>query len=445
METHTNPGTQVNTGDNVKVTYSDDQGMEKVTIGILMPRVSLMSKDVTVVKLENGYNIGIKNSKIKKIELVKKYEPKVVQHEPLKTNPKLPNVAVLSFGGTISSKIDYRTGGVNADYTAEDFVQMNPELKNIANIQAKHVASMMTEDMGWNDFRDIAAAIYEEVKKNEISGVVATVGTDIMHYITAAVSFFLKDLTKPVVFTASQRSIDRGSSDAFMNLKCAIQAAAQFDATSIMTCMHGSTNDDYCFLIRGTKVRKMHTSRRDAFRPINEKPLAKVYADGRIEVINDNYPKVSEAKKEAVLDVKYSDKVAQILAYPGQDKDIVDYYVNKGYKGIVISATALGHVPTNCVNSLIPGIKNAVSKGIPVIIVSQTVYGRTNPYVYTNLRKLSIESGAIFADDMLSEVAYIKLGYILGHVSKIEDVKKMMQENLRGEINSRHMDDDFLY
>jgi glutamyl-tRNA(Gln) amidotransferase subunit D len=145
------------------------------------------------------------------------------------------------------------------------------------------------------------------------------------------------------------------------------------------------------------------------------------------------------------LDNKFQEKVAQILAYPGQDKDIIDYYVEKGYKGIVIAATALGHVPANSKKSLIPPIKRAVSKGIPVIIASQTIYGRTHPFVYTNLRKLSIESGCIFAEDMLPEVAYIKLGYILSHTTKMEEVSELMQANLRGEINPRLTDDNFLY
>jgi glutamyl-tRNA(Gln) amidotransferase subunit D len=187
----------------------------------------------------------------------------------------------------------------------------------------------------------------------------------------------------------------------------------------------------------------MHTSRRDAFRPINEKPFARVFSDGKIEVINTNYNKRNQRKLE--LDIKFQDKVALILAYPGQDIEIIDYYIKKGYKGIVIAATALGHVPVNGAGSLLPNIKKAVKSGVPIIIASQTLYGRTHPHVYTNLRKLSIESGCIFAEDMLPEVAYIKLGYVMGHVTKIEDVAKFMVENLHGEINLRHMSDDFLY
>ncbi len=429
----------VSAGDIVKVNYDD-----KVVEGTLMPRVDLMSKDVTVIKLESGYNIGINNSRIKKVELVKKYQPKHSKKDSLKTNPKLPTVAFLSLGGTISSKIDYKTGGVHADYTAEDFVDMIPELVKVANIKAKKVMSLMSEDVAWSDWKDMATEIMKYVNDDKIDGIVCTMGTDTMHFATAAMSFFLKNLSKPVIFTAAQRSIDRGSSDAFMNIRCAITAAANFDAASVMTCMHGSTNDDYCFLIRGTKVRKMHTSRRDAFRSINEKPFAKIYADGKIENINENYKKKGECKEKAELDAKYKE-VALILAYPGQDKGIIDYYVDKGYKGIVISATALGHVSTDGPDSLIPGIKRAIKKGIPIIIASQTIYGRTHPNVYTNLRVLSVESGCIFAEDMLPEVAYVKLGYVLGHTTKMDDVKKMMLENMRGEINPRHMVEDFLY
>jgi glutamyl-tRNA(Gln) amidotransferase subunit D len=429
---------QISPGDTVKVEYEG-----KTVEGMLMPRSDMLNKDVTVVKLENGYNIGIDTKKIKKMSLVKKFTPVKVDKVNHHSNAKLPTVSVLSTGGTISSKVDYRTGGVYADYTAEDFMAMCPELKDIANINAKKVMSIMSEDIDWHDWEDMAKAIVPELLDSKVDGVVVTCGTDTLHFISSALSFFIKNINKPVVITASQRSIDRGSSDAFMNLSCAIQAAAKFDGAEVMTCLHGTTNDDYCILIRGTKVRKMHTSRRDAFRPINEKAFAKVYPAGKIEIINTNYKKKSDIKPE--LDAKYQEKVCMILAYPGQDPDVIDYYVNKGYKGIVIAATALGHVATWSKKSLIPNIKKAVDKGIPVIIATQTIYGRVHPYVYTNLRKLSVEAGAIFAEDMLPETAYVKLGYALGHSSDMAKVKEMMQKNLRGEINERLSDDDFLY
>lgn len=437
---------KVSEGDKVKIFYEKDG--DKVLEGVLLPRPELLTEGVLILKLESGYNIGIKENRIKKIELIQKYEPIKDKESVVKNNPKLPNVSVLSFGGTISSKIDYKTGGVAADYTAEDFVAMSPDLAKVANLKAKKIASMMSEDMGWNDWKVVASSICEEINKKDVDGVVATCGTDTMHYITGATSFFLKSLNKPVVFTASQRSIDRGSSDAFINLKCAIVAAANSDVAEVMTCMHGTTNDDYCLLIRGTKVRKMHTSRRDAFRPINDRPFAKVYAkDCNIEYENNNYIKVDKEKK-CELDTEYTDKVALILIHPSIDGSIIDYYVDKGYKGIVLSATALGHVPTNGKSSILKNIENAIKKGVVIVIASQTIYGRTHPYVYTNLRKLSVQNKCIFVSDMLPEVAYIKLGYVLGHKEMSKDIsliKTAMLENMHGEINPRHRIDEFLY
>ena len=326
-------------GDIVKV-HTDEQDYD----GILMPRPDIFERDHTVIKLDNGYNIGIENRKIKKVEVVKKYEKKKEEKRKLVHKKELPTVSILSFGGTISSKVDYRTGGVYADYSAEDFVQMLPELGNAANLKAEKVISMMSEDFNAETWQLMARRIAKELNDGKIDGVVVTQGTDTLHFSTAAVSFFLRSLNKPVVFTAAQRSIDRGSSDAFSNLLCAVHAAAKFDGAAVMTCMHGTSSDGFCILNRGTKVRKMHTSRRDAFRPINELPLAKIYEDGKIEILNKNYNKRNNGKAE-VAD-KFEHKTALIYVYPGMDPEILDYYRKEKYRGIVIAGTGLGHVST---------------------------------------------------------------------------------------------------
>lgn len=428
------------TGDTVTITYDG-----KELVGILMPRIAALADDVIVIKLDNGYNIGIRKDRISSLQVREKYQPK---QQKKATGDKgsldvpLPRISLLSFGGTISSRIDYRTGGVHADYTAEDFIAMAPDIGKKATITAHSVMNIMSEDAESIHWKAIAAAIHQEIVKDDVDGVVITVGTDTLHYITAALSFFLKDLTKPVVVTASQRSIDRGSSDAFMNLSCAITAACS-DIAEVMSCMHGTINDDYCLLIRGTKVRKMHTSRRDAFRPINEKALAKVFHDGKLEIINKQYT-TRGTHTTCILDNTFEPNIALILAYPGQQKDIVDFYLKKGCKGIVVAATALGHVQTNTEQSMIPSFVRAIKAGVPVIIASQTLYGRTHPHVYTNLRKLSLEVGCIFAEDMMPEVAYVKLGYILSKAHTLDEISKLMVQNLRGEINSRHLSDEFL-
>ncbi len=419
-------------GDRVKVTTKDEEFE-----GILMPRPEILDKNITVVKLDNGYNIGVENKKIKEIKVIEEYKPKKEKKTKIPFDKKLPTVSVLSTGGTISSKIDYKTGGVHADYTAEDFVQMMPEIAKVSNLKARKIIATMSEDFSNKEWSLMAKEVVKELEDSD--GVVLTMGTDTLHIAAAALSFFLRDLNKPVIITAAQRSIDRGSSDAFMNLICAVTAAAKSDIAEVMTCMHGTSSDDYCLLNRGTKARKMHTSRRDAFRPINEMPLAKVYPEGKIEAVNKNYRKKGEGKPK--VDDKFEAKTAMVIIYPGMDGEVIDFYVKKGYKGIVLSATALGHVPTN----ILDNIKKAIDKGTSVVVASQTIYGRVHPYVYTNLRKLSIELGCIFAEDMLPETAYVKLGWVLGHTTKNNEVKKMMAENVAGEISERSDAKSFLY
>ena len=427
-------------GDLVKV-HTKGQVYE----GIMLPRPDIFDDSCTIIKLGSGYNIGIENKKIQKIELIKKYEKKKEpKHELKQTKKNLPAVSILSFGGTISSKVDYKTGGVYADYTAEDFVRMLPELENIANLRAEKVMSIMSEDLAPEDWQLMAKRIAKELNEKEVDGVVVTQGTDTLHFSTAAMSFFLKHLNKPVVFTAAQRSIDRGSSDAFFNLLCSVHAAAKFDGAAVVTCMHGSSDDKYCILNRGNRVRKMHTSRRDAFRPINELPLAKIFEDGKIEILNNNYEK-RNSQKVSVYDA-FESKTALIYVYPGIDPQIFDFYLEKKFRGIVIAATGLGHVPTyNPKHSLVKKLKELIDKGVAVAIAPQTIYGRVHPYVYSPLRKLSIELKCIFVEDMLPEVAYIKLGWVLGHTGKMEEIKKMMLTNYAGEISERTDEKGFLY
>lgn len=422
-----------NPGDKVKI-ITDEEEFE----GILMPRPDILDKDITVIKLDSGYNIGINNKKIKKIETLEKYTPKKQSKSELKQKKGLPTVSVLSTGGTISSKIDYRTGGTIADYTAEDFVEMMPELADVANIKAKKIMSVMSEDFSNKEWSLIAKEVLKELNSGA-DGVVITEGTDTLHFTAQALSFFLKDLNKPVIITGAQRSIDRGSSDSFMNLFCAITAAAKSDIAEVMTCLHGTTNDDYCLLIRGTKVRKMHTSRRDAFRPINDLPLAKVFENGKIEIINPNLKKKNNGK--VAVDDGFENKTALIQIYPGMDPEIIDFYAKKGYKGIVLAATALGHVP----QILYPHIEKAIEKKIPVVIASQTLYGRVHPLVYSALRMLSIKLNCIFVEDMLPETAYIKLGYVLAKTNNLKDVRKLMLTDMAGEITERSDDKSFLY
>jgi len=419
-------------GDTVKITTRDGEFE-----GTLLPRSALLSNDINVLKLESGYNIGVDAKKIKKTQLVKKNEQKKPANPKLKKRKDLPTVAILSTGGTISSRVDYRTGAVHADYSAEDFVAMCPELQEIANIEAKQVLSVMSEDVVAGDWNEMAKAVEKILPK--VDGVVITHGTDTMHVTSAALSFLLKDVSKPVVITGAQRSIDRGSSDAFMNLTCAVNAAANWGGAGVVTCMHGTSSDDYCLLINGTKVRKMHASKRDAFRPINAMPLAKVFYDVKkpIEPLSD-YPKRGKLKLSLRKLDANEKHVALVHVYPNMDPNIIDYYVKTGVKAIVLVGTGLGHAPQgdHDAGTL---LRNAVKKGIQVFMTTQTLYGRVHPHVYTNLRRLS-QHGIIFLEDMLPETAYVKCMVAL----KEKDPKTFMVTNIAGEITIKESKGSFL-
>jgi len=426
-------------GDYVKIITKN-----KTFEGVLIPRPEILENDITVIKLDNGYNIGIKTSKIESTEVMKPFKEKTKTKISTKLNPDLPTVAILSFGGTIASRIDYRTGGVVADYTAEDFKKMCPELETIANIETKVVNNIMSEDMNSKDWILMAKEINNYFNDPKIKGIVVSQGTDTLHFSTSAMSFMTSP-NKPVIFTASQRSIDRGSSDAFMNLICSVVAATKFDGAEIATCMHATSDDEYNFLIRGTKVRKMHTSRRDAFRPINELPLAKVFPSGKIEIINKNYKKIpKDSKTKTKLKNVFEEKTALVHIHPNIDPKIIDFYIDQGYKGIVIAATALGHVPTKDL-SFLPVLERAKKEKVSIVIASQTLYGETHPFVYSNLRELSVKLDCIFVKDLTPETAFVKLGWVLGQKVKFDKVKELMLENVAGEFGDKEIPESYLY
>jgi len=336
-------------------------------------------------------------------------------------------------GGTIASRYDPKTGGVDPLESSQDLFKFYPGLFEKVNVLKVETPFMKaSEDMDYKDWQKIARVAEKLLNDPNIKGIIITHGTDVLHYTSAILSFFLKDLNKPVVLTYSQRSIDRASSDANLNLQCSALAAIS-DIAEVMLVGHATTNDDFCYAMPGTKVKKMHTSRRDTFKVINSKPFAKVFSD-RIEIISDYK---FRNKNKVKLDLKFEEKVALLKFYPGQDPDILDYYLKKKYKGIVIEMTGLGHVASRKARlSWLKKLKEIQDKGIIVCAAAQTVYGRLDPYVYSNQREL-LKTGIIYLEDMLAETALMKLSWVLGKTKNKEEVKKLMLTNFAREFNDR--------
>lgn len=390
--------------------------------GTLMPSQT----DRIVLKLKNGYNIGIKHDSASITLLEKKQEKKISEpvSRPHQKKKSLPNISILSTGGTIASKIDYRTGAVTSQFEAQDILRAIPELEEIANYNCHMIYSILSENMRPSYWVELARAVYEEIK-NGAEGIIITHGTDTMMYTAAALSFII-ETPVPIVLVGSQRSADRPSSDNAMNAVCAAVVATS-DIAEVCVVMHGGTSDDFCHIHRGTKVRKMHTSRRDAFQSINAKPIGRVeYPSREIKIMS---PFKKRGEKKLALHDKLEPKCALIKYATGASSESLLFHSGAGYKGIVIEGTGLGHVSTEW----IPLIKNAVEAGIPVVMTSQCISGRVCDRVYDTGRDI-LKAGAIEGEDMLSEVALVKLMWALGQTDDVQKVKEMMQTSIAGEI-----------
>jgi glutamyl-tRNA(Gln) amidotransferase subunit D len=386
---------------------------------------------ILLVKLDSGYNVGIRKEDVIGVEVIKEKEKKEKIKE-IKKKKKLPNIDLIVTGGTISSRLDPETGGVSWLTKPEYLFKFYPEMFEVVKVGKVKVPFMKaSENMDYLDWKEIAREVVDSLNDKNVEGVIITHGTDFLHYTSSALSFFLQNLNKPVVLTYAQRSTDRASSDATLNLQCAARVAIS-DMAEVVLVGHSGIDDNFCHALLGTKVRKMHTSRRDAFKPINVRPLAKVWPD-RIEAITGYHKR---NKKKVELDVSFNDKIALIKFYPGMDPEIFDY-LSENYEGIVLEVAALGHVAIDeARRNLLPAIKKAIDHGLVICAAPQTIYGRLDPLVYSPGRKL-MKTGIIFLEDMLPETAYVKLGWVLGHGNWKNKVREKMLENFSGEINER--------
>jgi glutamyl-tRNA(Gln) amidotransferase subunit D len=394
----------------------------------------LESYDPTVIllKLKSGYNIGIREGEILKVKVLEKVKILEKKEITLAQNKKLPNIAIVITGGTISARLDPKTGGTTWT-DKEEILNITPELSKICNITKIEKPFMKaSEDMSFKDWKKIAQTTEKLLNNKDIGGVIITHGTDFLHYTSAALSFFLPNLNKPVALTYSQRSIDRGSTDAALNLLCAAKYAIS-DVAEIALIGHKNLDDNVCLAMPGTKVRKMHTSRRDAFQIINDDPL--------VEISESNFKILKEFNarndKKVKLDLKFDENVALIKTFPGQNPEILDFYVEKGCKGIILELSGLGHISgIKGKHNWIPKIKQLITKGIIIAGVPQTISGSLNPNVYSAGRLLK-KTDLIFLKDILPETALIKLGHVLGKTKNKEKIKELLLENISGEFNDK--------
>lgn len=393
--------------------------------GIMMPHKDSSDPDVIVIKMKSGYNAGFRMDRGASLKVL---EPPAVK-KPVKAvrsaKKGLPNLVLISTGGTIGSVADVKTGAVAPGRSAERLLDIVPEILDIANIKARDIISVFSENINSDHWKEMAKAIEEELNAGA-DGIILSHGTDTMGYTAAALSFMLSELNAPVVMVGSQRSPDRPSSDAPGNLLAAARFAAS-GTPGVYVVMHDTVGDDSYAVHRGTRVRKMHTSRRDAFRSINTHPVAVIDAAGKI-TFGDEVPAASERTKARTAMEK---KVIMLQFYPGMDPAVFRDAVMRS-KGIVIAGTGLGHVS----DSIALLLRDAISNGSTAVMTSQCINGSSGLNVYDTGRGLQ-EIGVIPVKDMLPETAYVKLMWVLANTKTLEEAKKMMKDTLSYEMGDR--------
>lgn len=398
--------------------------------GTVLPRSENDDDQHIVMKIITGYNIGIdvKTVLTMKETGYKKANYKIPEKE-FPVTPGLPKVKLFGTGGTIASRLDYRTGAVIPAFSPGELYGAVPELADICNLETEKIFAVFSENMGPKQYVALAKAIGKEIE-NGVDGIVIGHGTDTLHHTGAALTFMCQNLPVPVVLVGSQRSSDRPSSDAALNLMHAMKAAGQSDIAEVMVCMFGPTSDEYGLLHKGTRVRKMHSSYRSTFRTIGDTPLAMI-SRKEINPIKTTYNKRRNDKK-VVIKPFFNDAVTMLYYYPGMKPDMLDALVDNGYKGIIIVGTGLGHVN----KELYPAIERAHAKGVHIFMTLQTIWGFVQMFVYDTGRDM-MAKGIIPAGNMLPEVAFIKLGWVLGQTDDPEEVKRLMLTPINDEITER--------
>lgn len=400
--------------------------------GTLMPHHEFSAPDVLILKVKSGYNVGISISGSTRIEVLGQPAERTRKDAPVEFHKGLPKIVLIGTGGTIASYVDYRTGAVHPALSTSDMVNAVPEIRDIANIDARVLFSIFSENMDPAHWRELAKAVADEIN-NGADAIIIPHGTDTMGYTAAALSFMLGDVPKPVILVGAQRSSDRPSSDASSNLMACVRFATKADRAGVFVVMHDTPGDDSFAVHFGTRVRKMHTSRRDAFHSINSLPVAHLDKDGRMEVRIDG-PSIRDSKVEARTGLEESCVLLQY--YPGMDPELFEPVFMKS-KGIVIAGSGLGHV---C-EGMIPLIRKATDNGAVVVLTSQCLNGRTNLNVYNTGRDM-LKAGAITVLDMLPETAYVKLMWALANSDSAEAAKEIMQTPLANEMSDRRTIDE---
>jgi len=405
---------------------------DRTAEGVLMPHHDFSGTAIITLKLDTGYNMGIKVAADTILKKIADAKPPSVKPVPKAVGKgDRPIIAFLSTGGTIASYVDYRTGAVHPARSSEDLLFANPDIGTICEPRAEVIASILSEDMTPDIWKKTAEAV-KKAFDGGAKGVVVTHGTDTMGYTAAALAFMLHNLPGPVVLVGSQRSSDRPSSDAALNLAAATRVAMS-PLKEVVVVMHASMSDTRIAIHRATKVRKMHSSRRDAFQSVNAPILGFVEGDdvciSELAVMENDGP--------FTLKPAMDERATLLWTHPAMSTQMLDAAFATS-RGIVIAGTGLGHAP----EKVIEHIGKALGAGKIVAMATQCLHGQVDMKVYSRGREM-MRMGVVPAGDMLPETAYVKLMWAMGQEPKDdEEAIKLFVTDVAGELTPMRRPDE---
>ncbi|HKN06080.1 MAG TPA: Glu-tRNA(Gln) amidotransferase subunit GatD [Thermoplasmata archaeon] len=415
------------TGQRIELT--DDRGHNWT--GTIVPRHDFSGDRVLQLKLDSGYNIGVRIEPTYHFRLLETSGSSVSRaaRSPVPTvaADAGPWIALLTTGGTIASRVDYETGGVRPVKEEREILDFFPELESSGRVRIVPVFDRLSEDLVPDDWRVLAEKVVATFGAGA-KGIVIAHGTDTLGFTAAALSFLLPELPGPVVLVGAQRSPDRPSSDGASNLRAAVDVAHDPRVGEVVVVMHAGPSDDRFAIHRGTWVRKMHSSRRDAFRSRNGPPLGVVEA-GKVELqLPVRPPKPGPARVDGPIDTR----AALLWFYPGLTPERAALFA-EGCRGVVLAGTGLGHVGADH----LPWIRAATQRGMVVAMTTQCLEGNVEPYVYSTGREL-LRAGVLYLGDLLPETAYAKMVWALGHATDAARVSRLLSQDRAGEFHDRH-------
>ncbi|MFY9301450.1 MAG: Glu-tRNA(Gln) amidotransferase subunit GatD [Candidatus Nitrosotenuis sp.] len=402
-------------GDTIKITTDTEQ------TGTIMPRYEHSDDRHIVIKLKSGYNVGLELGRINRVEYVSSPKADQEQDTVSTLNKTLPKILLLSTGGTIASRIDYRTGSVTPALSAQELNASVPELADVANIDAEVLFSEYSENITPDHWLKIAKKL-DTLSKSDYAGMLVAHGTDTMQYTAAFLSFALAGFPKPIVLVGSQRSSDRPSSDAAQNLISAAKFIVKCGASGVFVCMHNSESDDDIACHLGTRVRKNHTSKRNAFETVGAKPAFVISQDTITQNLNGDYFGQKQYTPKINIDIR----AALVKYHPGYDPKLVEDLLSHGYRAIIFEGTGLGHIG----KTMYGVVKKAKEKGVFLGMTSQCIDGQVNMAVYESGRDL-MHLGITPLYNMIPETALVKAMWALANA---KDIKEIMLKNVASEI-----------